>query len=353
MAITYKSGRRIQATSTDFAGIPAVSGGWVELARTTLGSAGDTIEVGSIPDKRYYMVLWDGINSGALDDPHLRLGSGSIDTGSNYSSRGDYNGGEQSLSAQSSILLGKNNGSVRRWGCLYIANKSDKEKLIISNAMQFNDTYPIPARSVGKWADTSNPLDTLRITNVGTGDFASGSEVVVLGWDTTDTHTSNFWEELASVNLSGGAANLIDSGTFAAKKYLWIQLYVGTTGGAVSQRLTFNSDTGANYAQWRVPDGGTVSNGSGKVNIDGFNDDMVTNSGGFTEFFIINNSSGEKTGFVNSVSQEATGSGASPTRDVGGLKWTNTSSQITKLTFTNNKAGSMDTNTILKVWGHD
>tara|TARA_R110002124_G_scaffold281929_1_gene456694 strand:- start:504 stop:1565 length:1062 start_codon:yes stop_codon:yes gene_type:complete len=353
MAITYKSGRRIQATSTDFAGIPAVSGGWVELARTTLGSAGDTIEVGSIPDKRYYMVLWDGINTGNLDDPHLRLGSGSIDTGSNYSSRGDYNGGEQSLSAQSSILLGKNNGSVRRWGCLYIANKSDKEKLIISNAMQFNDTYPIPARSVGKWADTSNPLDTLRITNVGTGDFASGSEVVVLGWDTTDTHTSNFWEELASVNLSGGAANLIDSGTFAAKKYLWIQLYVGTTGGAVSQRLTFNSDTGANYAQWRVPDGGTVSNGSGLVNIDGFNDDMVTNSGGFTEFFIINNSSGEKTGFVNSVSQEATGSGASPTRDVGGLKWTNTSSQITKLTFTNNKAGSMDTNTILKVWGHD
>jgi hypothetical protein len=30
-------------------------GGWVELGRTTLGSAGDSISVASLPDKRYYM----------------------------------------------------------------------------------------------------------------------------------------------------------------------------------------------------------------------------------------------------------------------------------------------------------
>jgi hypothetical protein len=34
------------------------------------------------------------------------------------------------------------------------------------------------------------------------GTFNTGSQkLVVLGWDPADTHTSNFWEELASVEL--------------------------------------------------------------------------------------------------------------------------------------------------------
>ena len=32
-------------------------GGWVELGRTTLGSAADTISVASLADKRYLMIL--------------------------------------------------------------------------------------------------------------------------------------------------------------------------------------------------------------------------------------------------------------------------------------------------------
>jgi hypothetical protein len=32
-------------------------GGWVELGRTTLGSNGTTIDITSLADKRYYMVL--------------------------------------------------------------------------------------------------------------------------------------------------------------------------------------------------------------------------------------------------------------------------------------------------------
>ena len=34
---------------------------------------------------------------------------------------------------------------------------------------------------------------------------SSGTEVVVLGWDPTDTHTDNFWEELGSAtDLASG-----------------------------------------------------------------------------------------------------------------------------------------------------
>jgi hypothetical protein len=39
-------------------------GGWVELGRTTLGSAGDDITVSSLADKRYYMFLTSALNSG-------------------------------------------------------------------------------------------------------------------------------------------------------------------------------------------------------------------------------------------------------------------------------------------------
>ena len=86
MAITYKSGRRLQATSTDFAGIPAVAGGWKELGRTTLGSTADIITVSSFADKRYYMCLFDSQNSGSVAS-FTRLGAGSVDSGSKIINR--------------------------------------------------------------------------------------------------------------------------------------------------------------------------------------------------------------------------------------------------------------------------
>lgn len=330
-------------------------GGWVELGRTTLGSAGDTIEVGSIANKRYYLVLWDGIAAGNLDDPNLKMGNGTIDTAGNFASRGDWNGSEETNVNQTNILLGKNNGASDRFGFEYIENLAGKEKPVISNSIQANTTaasaQPLFSESIGKWANTANLLDILRITNVGTGSFNTGSEVVVLGSDGADVHTDNFWEELVSVDLSGGAADVIDSGTFPAKKYLWIQLYVKTTGGACSQRLTFNSDTGTSYSLQREADGGARFNGVNKVNIDGWNDDMLTDSSGFTNILMINNSANVKTGIIHSIDARAAGAANVPGRDAGCFKWINTSVQVTKVTFTNNKAGSMDTKTILKIWG--
>ena len=87
MAITYHAGRRIQGTSTD---ATAVSGGWKELGRTTLGSAGDSIDVSSFADKRYLMLLASGKGTGGEAYINWRFNS---DTGSNYSVRYNTNGG--------------------------------------------------------------------------------------------------------------------------------------------------------------------------------------------------------------------------------------------------------------------
>ena len=336
-----------------FAGGGAV-GGWVELGRTTLGSAEDDITVTSLADKRYYMVLCDIQQVTSNIRSATRLNA---DTDSNYATRDSENGGADSTATSGSYI--KNSGSLTTpmFNVQYLSNLSTKEKLMLSHNVGQNTAgagnAPVRMEAVGKWANTSNAISTIAQYNDQGGSYNTNSEVVVLGWDPDDTHTTNFWEELASVNLSGGAADLIDSGTFTAKKYLWAQLYVSTTGGAVSQRLTFNSDTGSNYAQRRSADGGSDATGTSGVNIDAFNDDLVTDSGGFSNFFIVNNSANEKLGIVNALSQEAAGAGTAPTRDEGVLKWANTSSQITRLTFTNNKAGDMGTNTTLKVWGSD
>ena len=51
----YQDSKRIVGTNADRVGTPAVLGGWKELDRTTLGSAGDTISVSSLTDKRYWI----------------------------------------------------------------------------------------------------------------------------------------------------------------------------------------------------------------------------------------------------------------------------------------------------------
>ena len=132
MAVTYHAGRRIQGTSTDFgdngAGIPAVSGGWVEVGRTTLGSAGDTISVSSLTDKRYYMILGHIKNTGGDTVSHLRANS---DANSNYATRVAVNGATHTTSASDNRFCTTHNSKSidSRFVQGYIANKSDEEKL--------------------------------------------------------------------------------------------------------------------------------------------------------------------------------------------------------------------------------
>ncbi len=335
-------------------GAEAAVGGWVELARTTLGSANATISVTGLADKRYYMILCDTPSISAAANTGSQLNT---ITTSTYANRGSNQGGTDFTGVSQTSIVAGGTGTVNYFQVGYWANLSAEEKLqqswLVAGTSAGAGIVPFRNETVAKHAQTTNPISSYQWITTTAATFPTGAEVVVLGWDPADVHTTNFWEELASVDLSGGAADLIDSGTFTAKKYLWVQLYVSTITGAVSQRLTFNSDTGTNYAQRRSSDGGSDVTGGSKVNIDGFNDDLVVTSGGFTNMFIINNSATEKLGIVHSMSAEAAGAGNAPTRDEGVFKWANTAAQITKLTFTNNKAGSMGTETILKIWGSD
>ena len=356
MAITYLAGRRIQGTQADFgdngAGIPAVSGGWVELGRTTLGSAGDTISVSSLPDKKYYMILKNVFGSGLCTD-RFTFNS---DTGSNYAWRKSANGASDSTAVNQVRQITHTNADLdNAFFVGYVSNLANKEKLHINHATIATttgaSTAPIRDETVSKWSNTSDAISTMTMTNDQSGDYNTGSEMIVLGWDPADTHTTNFWEELASVDLSGGDASSLSTSTITAKKYLWVQFFVevGTTNDDVYVR--FNSDTGSNYSWRRSIDGGSDSTNTSNTSIDP-EGSLQTSQPMFANMFIINNSGNEKLVIGNTTRSNTAGAGNAPTRREWAAKWANTSNAITEVSLTA-QSGNLKSKTIMKVWGSD
>ena len=356
MTVTYHSGRRIQGTQADFDGIPAVSGGWKELARTTLGSAGDTISVSSLADKRYYMILGHIENTGGDTVSHVRANS---DSGANYALRRSKIGlADLTETSTNRFFTSHNSKSIdSRFIQGYVANKSDKEKLGIfqvnENPSTGAGTVPSRIEGVGKHAQTSSALNELQLFNDEAGSFDTGGELVVLGWDPADTHTDNFWEELASVEGDNTSATL-STGTFTSKKYLWIQGYGAVSTGTANLALRVGNttlDSGTNYA-FRYSDNGGADGTAGSQT--SLVQHQLTGNG-FFNCFIINNTSNEKLGISHHVYESATGSGTAPQRQEQVGKWANTSNQINIVGIVENGGSSKNwvSPTILKVWGAD
>ena len=333
----------------------AVAGGlgaWKELARTTLGGSGASIDVTSIPNKMYYMVLFDQVSRSAYtQNDELRFNG---DSASSYSRRLSANGGN-STSINRTNLEGYGNTTQNVFKVGYFDNLSAQEKLShvqeISNNATGAGTAPTRINYAYKWANTSSVINQINWYLVSGETFGSGSELVVLGYDPTDTHTTadNFWQELASVEL-GSTNATFDSGTFTAKKYLWVQVYLNAN-AAVEQRMRFNSDSTSSYS-FRYS-----SNGATDVTAINDSNGLVGNGGvstpTFTNMFIVNNSATEKLAISDNLYQSTAGAGSDPDRFQAVNKWANTSSQITSIQLFNLSGGVYQAGSLIKVWGHD
>jgi hypothetical protein len=331
------------------AGAGAAVGGWKELGRTTLGATSDTITVSSLSDKRYYMFLVDAQASGTINS-HTRLNS---DSGSNYSYRYSNDGGADGTGTSQNIMLGGSSaGAYPMFEVSYIANYSTKEKLLISHGVGQNTAgagnAPNRRESVGKHAQTSNPVSAINKFNGGAGDYATGSECVVLGYDPLDDDTNGYWQELASVTASGSSTNL-SSGTISGKKYLWIECF--QEGTSADLDITFNNDSGSNYSDRYSLDG---SNGTrvSTTRLRNWLHQGYAGQSSFSNIFIINNASKEKLVIGHSINTGGIGSANDPNRGEWTGKWTNTSNQITEIDL-DSTSGNFGTNSILKVWGAD
>ena len=359
MTIEWLAGNRIRGTTAERPefGLPSGSvGGWKELGRTTFGGGAKTYQVTCLADKRYLMVLVNNFQSAQIEGDSLRFNNDT--TASQHAGRYNNDGGTDGTitNKTKTNMFGFHPHSQPSFAVINVANFSTKEKLAIIHAIGHSSntcgagSAPNRSEMVAKYVNTSDPISSIQQVN-NWANFDSGSEMVILGYDPTDTHTTNFWEELAThTQSSSGEATI----SFTSKKYLMIQYEITALNPtATGLSIRFNSDTGNNYARRFSQDGGSDSTNTSQDKL------SMIHSGGshfFANMFIINNASNEKLIIAHQVAKTSASGGASevPRRwEIAG-KWSNTSDQISSLTFIDTEQGSSGISKgTIKVWGSD
>ena len=170
----------ITAAKIDWASTGANGGiWWEEIGRTTLGSNADSISV-TVAARKYLCVLISTDTTGGNTTHGIRFNS---DTGNNYAIR--YSDGATSTSQSEILIQGAIN--IPTYITLYITNITAKEKFVQigrnGGATGAGNAPTIIDRGTGKWANTAAQITTIELRNTSTGDYTSGSELVVLGHD--------------------------------------------------------------------------------------------------------------------------------------------------------------------------
>lgn len=346
--VEFLSGGRIQGSSTLTSSPPQTS--WKELGRTTLSSAGDTITVDNLTSKDNILILSNLIPSGAVSG-QLRFNN---DSSSNYAYRISDNGGSDGSGGNDTQLYSYiGTTATQKFSVFSVINNATSEKLVMGDVIDANTSgagnAPNRRESFGKWANTSDSITRVDVLNHASGNFASGSEVVVLGCDNDEVDSgTNFWQQLDDTTITS-TTSTVSSGTFTAKKYLYFELRKEKTGGYVNPKLYFNSDTSGNYSVRYNDNAGSDSTATSQSNIYMRAGELDGRS--LTCGYIINISNTPKYVIAHSTNAGSEGAGTSVSlNDVVG-KWSNTSDQITKLNFTETAGGSFASGTRLTVWG--
>lgn len=160
---------------------------WQELfSPITLTTESDQINSGVFSAKKYMWLKVTPLPSGSIT-PRLRVGNTTIDTGFNYSNRQSANGGADSTASSTDQINLSETGTYPYSIELFIVNFSTKEKLMwvrsIGNNSPGAGFTPTRIEAVSKWSDIINQINTIRIFNDSSGDFARGSKLEGWGHD--------------------------------------------------------------------------------------------------------------------------------------------------------------------------
>ena len=158
---------------------------WAKNGTTTLGSAGDDLDVTTDSSVKFNMFMAHELTTGNVR-AELNFNS---DTGSNYARRTSNNGGADFTIGSDNDIKLTDNPVNTAFQIAYIINIATEEKLMI----QFNSqattagagAAPSRYETVAKWANTSNLITDFQIQNSSTGDFDTSSNLSALGSDLT------------------------------------------------------------------------------------------------------------------------------------------------------------------------
>jgi hypothetical protein len=181
VALTSGTDGRPNAANIDFGGNGSGIW-WEEIGRTTLVSASDTISVASFTAKKYLMVIVSAIPTGGAVRGTMRFNN---DPGSNYAVRVSVNGaGDATAVSQNSIAVDVAAAEVREV-IHEILNIQAQEKEIYTRMASAGTAgagnLPQRVEAVSKWSNTTAQITRVDIINDQAGDFAAGSELIILG----------------------------------------------------------------------------------------------------------------------------------------------------------------------------
>ena len=208
-------------------------GTWMRLAHVELSSAGDTVDSGTITAKKYLKFEFSGIASGDVMGC-IRFNS---DNGSNYSHRRGRNGTTDGTGTSTNLTYTTVGGTGTNdvvYAVGSIVNNSDKEKLVITEAVDSNTAgagnAPQRREAIHKWANTSDYITSIQMVNVNSGSWDSGSYITVWGAtvapatadvitvDCGTTATATLSDDFTTNNWKGRNVLLFGSEGFGLRK---------------------------------------------------------------------------------------------------------------------------------------
>jgi hypothetical protein len=157
---------------------------WEEIGRTTLTVAGDTVTVNDLPARKYLQIHISLLPSGAITGS-MRFNN---DSGSNYAFNSLTNGGAGAGSTSQTFLsVDVDAATTSKYAVVDCVNIQSSPKLtfceVNSEAASGAGTAPNHRAVIGKWQNTSAQITRVDVLNTAGGDFAIGTQVVVLGHD--------------------------------------------------------------------------------------------------------------------------------------------------------------------------
>ena len=356
MAVKYLSGNRLWGTNAERLALAgsattAPKTSWKLLDRQEVsGGATSTITVSGFTAKENLMILFHGIATGGTLGCNITF-NGDDDTDSYYARKSTDGGG---LGGEQQDNFPANGQTLANdvWSVFNLRNEATREKLIVADLVDGNtvgDATDVPHRrtATGKWSNTSVPITTVTVTNSGgDGDFADGSEVVVLGCDDdeADTGTDNFWQELGNDSIDALGTTI--STSFTAKKYIIIEAFYSYASGGNDPLLTFN-DEDSDYAYRRSINGGTDALSPDTTSV-------LNNAGGsdkptFDHVIFVNRLASEKLYIAHSTYGDTAVDDSPERREYVG-KWADTSEQVTSAEYTMG-SGNLNAGARMRVWG--
>lgn len=254
--------------------------------------------------------------------------------------------------ASSNVNIASNSSGSTKYDWIYI--KLDPDKMKDPNSAADDVATLVVSRSTSSTTDDGTPPTYGLVIAVVT---VANAETSINDAKISDSRVfaaraagGVWWEELGRKTLKTAADDIAVS-SFGARKYLRIIIRIKTAVGTQVPVLTFNGDTGSNYASRYSANGGADGSVASASSISVAS--AATNADCYAIFEFNNFTSQEKLGFWEWVGAKAAGAGNIPERREGVSKWANTAAQITSLNFSQEGNGDFGIGSEVIVLGHN